>query len=160
MVCKSLGKGTCARGRRVTPSASNLRADSAEQQSSTTPVMGKYLGRGRNPASADSFEKKGEKRWEVVRSGLDHRQDRNNPQGHHIHEMSREPETREPTFARNHGHHIQEKSREPDTREPNFARNHGEDQRSYRCCYIEEAEVVLTMVVMSEMVARGGRESY
>uniref|UniRef100_A0A6N2LKM2 CCHC-type domain-containing protein n=1 Tax=Salix viminalis TaxID=40686 RepID=A0A6N2LKM2_SALVM len=41
----------------------------------------------------------------VVRSGLDLRQDRNDPQveqGRHIHETSREPDTREPTFARNH----------------------------------------------------------
>uniref|UniRef100_A0A6N2N7G6 Uncharacterized protein n=1 Tax=Salix viminalis TaxID=40686 RepID=A0A6N2N7G6_SALVM len=74
-------------------------------RSSTTPVMGKNLGRGRNLTSADSFEKKREKRWEVVWSELDHRQGKNIPQveqGRHIHEMSKEPDTRGPTFARNH----------------------------------------------------------
>uniref|UniRef100_A0A6N2MS62 Uncharacterized protein n=1 Tax=Salix viminalis TaxID=40686 RepID=A0A6N2MS62_SALVM len=39
----------------------------------------------------------------AVRSGLNQRPDRNNPkveQGRHIHERSREPDTREPTFAK------------------------------------------------------------
>uniref|UniRef100_A0A6N2MT47 Uncharacterized protein n=1 Tax=Salix viminalis TaxID=40686 RepID=A0A6N2MT47_SALVM len=48
-------------------------ADSAEQQSSTTPVMGKHLGRGQNPTSADSFEKKG-KRGGAVGIGSSSRQ--------------------------------------------------------------------------------------
>uniref|UniRef100_A0A6N2MTH4 Uncharacterized protein n=1 Tax=Salix viminalis TaxID=40686 RepID=A0A6N2MTH4_SALVM len=59
-------------------------ADSAGQQSSTTPVMGENLGRGRNPTSADSFEKRGKRvgrsRNDVVRPGLDHRQDKLNLQ--------------------------------------------------------------------------------
>uniref|UniRef100_A0A6N2MBT8 Uncharacterized protein n=1 Tax=Salix viminalis TaxID=40686 RepID=A0A6N2MBT8_SALVM len=42
---------------------------------------------------------------QAVQSGLNHRPDKNNPeveQGRHIHEMSKELDTRESTFARNH----------------------------------------------------------